>query len=540
MTQAIELVSRPGAVPFRRLGEGRRKLLIGLTTAAIVLVLWHLIGISHIAPGDTIPTPWAVLTQGVADWPMLARAASQTGTAALLGWGVASLIALVLAIVSVALPWTEAGMSRVALAVYTLPVIALAPLVDLIASGLGAAVIMGAILAFFPIFVATAIGLRTTPALWGEVVQGAGGSKWAVLRFVRLGVVPPSFMAGAYAAAPAAVAGVIIAEYMGGEGGLGIALLTAQQQLDVTRTWAVGLTTGLVSLCGPFLLWGIARLLRIDMSAYGALDTSSQAGSSSNGLRRSLKAVWSLISSLLVVLVLWALAVIVLPLSPLVAKGPVDVMVLLASEPAVRADLAGALGVTTVHTLVGLVVGLIVASGVAMLLALLPAARSSIMPLASVFRSFPVVALTPLIIIVFGRGPLGVIAIGTFIVFFPALVILAKALDRVPANGVDLIRGAGGGRWATLVKVQIPTLVPELFAAAKIAVPLAVTGALVTEWLATGDGLGRYMVAQSNLFRYTEVWAAIAVSSALAMILYGVVAVAQGIISAKYRPGSAQ
>jgi ABC-type nitrate/sulfonate/bicarbonate transport system permease component len=142
------------------------------------------------------------------------------------------------------------------------------------------------------------------------------------------------------------------------------------------------------------------------------------------------------------------------------------------------------------------------------------------MPIAMVLRSVPLVAMTPLIALVFGRGLMGVTVIAGIVTFFPTLVNVTLALRAAPQSAMDLCQAYGAGRVKTLFKVQLPSALPALFASLRIAAPLALIGALLAEWLATGRGLGYLMLQSETLSNYSQLWAATALVTAFSFILY--------------------
>ena len=71
------------------------------------------------------------------------------------------------------------------------------------------------------------------------------------------------------------------------------------------------------------------------------------------------------------------------------------------------------------------------------------------------------------------------------------------------------MHGYGASRITTLRKVQFPGALPALFASARIAAPLALIGALLAEWLATGQGVGYLMLTSSNQGDYDMMWASV-------------------------------
>src|SRR6185503_8401102 len=102
---------------------------------------------------------------------------------------------------------------------------------------------------------------------------------------------------------------------------------------------------------------------------------------------------------------------------------------------------------------------------VAVVMALLPTFEQAVMPTAIVLRSIPIVAMAPLIALVFGRGLLGVTVVVGLVTFFPTLVLVITGLRSAPAQACDLIIACGGSRFTAMRKVQMPYALPALFAA---------------------------------------------------------------------------
>jgi amidase len=113
------------------------------------------------------------------------------------------------------------------------------------------------------------------------------------------------------------------------------------------------------------------------------------------------------------------------------------------------------------------------------------------MPFVIVMRSVPLIAMCPLIGLVFGRGLFGVTIIAGVVTFVPSLVTIVDGLRSAPAAATDLIHCYGGVKRSTLFKVRVPFAAPALFAAAKISMPGAVLGSVLAEWLITGRSLDR-------------------------------------------------
>jgi len=247
----------------------------------------------------------------------------------------------------------------------------------------------------------------------------------------------------------------------------------------------------------------------------------------------------SVLASVVVILVLWYAFLKVFDLSPLVAKSPKDVYHYLFTVPKApdnRDQIFHALAQTLGDALAGYIAGTIAAVVVAVLFVLYRPVEQAFMPVAMVLRSVPLVAMTPIITLVFGRHLVGVTVIAGIVVFFPSLVNIVFGLRSTPRAAADLVTAYGGSAFTVLRKVSIPSALPALFASARIAVPGAIIGALLAEWLATGKALGYYMQHAQQTFNYGGVWAAVIVITAVSIALYGVVGIIETVVLARYGP----
>jgi ABC-type nitrate/sulfonate/bicarbonate transport system permease component len=170
----------------------------------------------------------------------------------------------------------------------------------------------------------------------------------------------------------------------------------------------------------------------------------------------------------------------------------------------------------------------------AMIFNLRRSVEQTFMPIAMVLRSVPLVAMTPIIALVFGRGLVGVTVIAGIVTFFPTLVNVTLALRATPRASLDLFQAYGAGPMTTLRKVQFPTALPAVFASLRIAAPLALIGALLAEWLATGRGLGYLMLSSQTVGDYNMVWTATAFVTAYSLILYAIISAIEKWVLTRY------
>jgi ABC-type nitrate/sulfonate/bicarbonate transport system permease component len=252
---------------------------------------------------------------------------------------------------------------------------------------------------------------------------------------------------------------------------------------------------------------------------------------------RFVRPVFNAVVTLVVLIGLWWAFVAAFNLDPLIAKTPADVFTYLLHGPAPGSGAQpvwGGLGRTLLDALYGFVAGLIAAVAVALSFVLSRLIAGMLLPLAVLVRSVPLVAMTPVLTLVFGRGIVATTVIAGIVVFFPALVTMTFGLRSASRQSADLVRAYGGGTWTVARKVMLPSSLPALFASARIAVPGAVIGAMLAEWLATGVGLGYGMLQDANSFNYVDIWASAALLTGVSVVLYNLVAVAESAVLARF------
>jgi ABC-type nitrate/sulfonate/bicarbonate transport system permease component len=270
--------------------------------------------------------------------------------------------------------------------------------------------------------------------------------------------------------------------------------------------------------------------------------TGGVAGASEEALRWAgiiLRPLVNVVTTMTAVILLWLAFLQTFQLDPLVAKSPLDVWRYLfegAQAGAHRGLVASSLGRTLLDAGFGFVAGLAAAVVVALLFVLVRSVEQSLLPLAVVVRSVPLVAMTPLISLVFGRGLMATTVISGLVVFFPALVTMVFGLRSASRQAADLCRAYGAGDWTIARKVMLPSSVPAFFASARVGVPGALIGAMLAEWLATGKGLGYAMLQDSSTFEYDHLWASVAVLTTVSALAYNIIATVETLALARFAP----
>jgi NitT/TauT family transport system permease protein len=150
-----------------------------------------------------------------------------------------------------------------------------------------------------------------------------------------------------------------------------------------------------------------------------------------------------------------------------------------------------------------------------------------VLPISLGIRSIPIIALTPFLTLLLGRGHLTVAVISALIVFFPTLVNGVLGLRSVDEQSLELMRVMNASWWQVFWRLRLPAALPALFAAFRVAAASSVLGALVAEWVASGSGLG-YVILQSGVqFEVALMWSAVILSTAMAAVAFSLIAYAE-------------
>ena len=247
------------------------------------------------------------------------------------------------------------------------------------------------------------------------------------------------------------------------------------------------------------------------------------AGRTGSLLRAVLRQVGTTVLVLGVVVGLWTAALRIWDVSPYVGKTPSEVWTSLFGDDdsaELRAEIRALLQQTLTDASVGFAAGMLTAIVLAAVVVRYKLLEGAVMPVAVVLQTVPLIALAPILILLVGRGYAIVAVMSAIVVLFPALVNIVVGLRSVTPQMRDLVLVYGGSPSTVLLTVGFPSALPALFASVRIAVPGALTGALLAEWLATGKGIGYAVVSAANRSQNARVWALVVVVTLTAALLY--------------------
>jgi NitT/TauT family transport system permease protein/putative hydroxymethylpyrimidine transport system permease protein len=174
------------------------------------------------------------------------------------------------------------------------------------------------------------------------------------------------------------------------------------------------------------------------------------------------------------------------------------------------------------------VLGLLVATAAAALLATAihfsPTVRGAVYPLLVASQTIPIVIVAPLLVVWFGYDIGPKLAIIALICFFPIVVAALDGLASVDPELRKLMRTLDASRWRTFRLVEVPSALPSLLTGARIAVAIAVIGAVLAEQAGSSEGLGHLLLQATPQLETARAYAAVVVLSVFAVVLFGALA----------------
>jgi putative hydroxymethylpyrimidine transport system permease protein len=217
----------------------------------------------------------------------------------------------------------------------------------------------------------------------------------------------------------------------------------------------------------------------------------------------------------------WEIAADALSIEPFLIPAPSEIAEALWRD---RTLLAENGWVTVQEVLGGFAISVVAGVGFAILLHLSPTVRRALYPLLVASQTVPIIVIAPILVVWFGFGIGPKLAIIALICFFPITVNTLDGLRSVDPEAVKLMRSLDAGRATILRRLELPSSLPFLFSGAKIAVAVAVIGAVFGEWAGSDSGLGHLMLESSAQLLTARMFAAVAVLSVLAIALFGILA----------------
>jgi ABC-type nitrate/sulfonate/bicarbonate transport system permease component len=214
----------------------------------------------------------------------------------------------------------------------------------------------------------------------------------------------------------------------------------------------------------------------------------------------------------------WDLLADALNIEPFLIPAPSEVAEALWEDRELLADDAW---VTLQEVLAGFALSVVLGAGFALVLHLSDALRRAFYPLLVASQTIPIIVVAPILVVWFGFGIGPKLAIIALICFFPITVNTLDGLRSVDPDAVKMMRTLDAGRGQLLRRLEAPSALPYFFSGAKIAVAVAVIGAVFGEWAGSSEGLGHLMLNASAQLQTARLFAAVVILSGFAIALFG-------------------
>jgi len=228
---------------------------------------------------------------------------------------------------------------------------------------------------------------------------------------------------------------------------------------------------------------------------------------------RTLKVV----ATLVVLTVLWELTCRGFQVASFLVPAPSDIAVKLWDKQ----HLFWTHSWVTLHeTFSGFMIAVVVGVVSAAVIVIIPSVRDVLMPILLIAQLVPKVAIAPILLVWFGYGVAPKIIIAFLVAFFPIVVNMASGLVAVERELLDLGRSLEASRWQIFWKFRMPSALPDLFGGMKIAITLAVIGAIIGEFVGGDKGLGYLIIIANQELDTPLAFAALFIISLGGILLY--------------------
>jgi NitT/TauT family transport system permease protein len=187
--------------------------------------------------------------------------------------------------------------------------------------------------------------------------------------------------------------------------------------------------------------------------------------------------------------------------------------------------------------------GFAIGSGLGMLAATLvgrfKAVGTAFMPIAIAANAVPIIAFAPIFDVWFNPlSPFSKMAIAAVLCFLPVMVNTLRGLQSASPRQIELMRSYAASDLEIWRRVRVPTALPFVFTALKVASVLAMIGAIVGEYFGGAfTALGVLINSDAQIFHFVEAWAGILLASLLGLTLYGAVVLAERVL-VRWAPAS--
>lgn len=225
--------------------------------------------------------------------------------------------------------------------------------------------------------------------------------------------------------------------------------------------------------------------------------------------------------------VIWQLGVRLFQVPTYIAPAPSDVAFAFVDKfPILLANFWP----TLIESLLGFLFGNVIAILIAVAFVHSRTVERAFFPIAVFVNTIPILAVAPILVLIFGPGLTAKVVIAGLICFFPTLVNMVRGLQSVSPEALELARILSASKSEVFWKIRLPSSLPFLFSALRIAATTCVIGAIVGEWVGADLGLGALIINSTFNFNSPLLYATVLMASGLSVFLFAAVAIAERLI----------
>ena len=500
--------------------------IIWIATVALCIFLWFILA-NLSSTSQYIPSPFAVVAVLNEQGNVFFRHFISTAISSILGFLAGSIAAIVSTLIAIFWEPSRRGFSLLAMILYSIPLIAAAPLTALLFGATNSGIVLGCIGAYLPIFLS---GLRAgdrASSIFGELVKVYGATSWDEKKYIRLPLVVRGWMVGAESGWMWAVLGALLGDFTGGRWGLGTFLVGTLSRGEPSRVWAIVVLCLALSTIGLVVIRSLGRSLKLHGS-FDALDITLSTVPYSNDSWIS-NAGLNILNTFLF-LFAWQFCSWSLNMDGGIFASPLDMFTLTVEifqgqTSFTSEHIASAFYSTLILASIGVILSLLAAFFIAAGQHLIPLLSRPIVLIVLITQVTPIVAFVPLIAFYFGRGSSSVIVIVILSTIYHSYIIFHRTLEDVPQIALDVVRGFGGGATSEFIKVRIPQAVWMSVVALRLAVGRAMLGAITAEYLITGNGIGGILGQTRALLDFKFVWLVCALIALITLMINSIISI---------------
>jgi len=243
--------------------------------------------------------------------------------------------------------------------------------------------------------------------------------------------------------------------------------------------------------------------------------------------KERLKKTLTPLATVAMLLVAWEVGVRIFSVPSYIAPAPSAIAQVFIEQ---RALLAENFWPTFLESVLGFLTGNIAAILLAVTFVHYRTVERAFFPIAVFINTIPILAIAPILVLIFGNGMTTKLIVAGLVSFFPTLVNMVRGLEAVSAQQLELARILSASKSEVFWKIRLPSSLPFLFSALKIAATMSVIGAIVGEWVGADLGLGALILDSTFNFRSAVLYATVFLSSGLSVLMFALVSLAEKLV----------